>query len=69
MENKMMERVEQLEEKVKRLEGEIARATNAKKTSIVRLFGEGLMFLIFDAVVLGPIIAFVVTFLTGLAEK
>ncbi|AJG53632.1 hypothetical protein AS54_1583 [Bacillus cereus 03BB102] len=36
MENKMMERVEQLEEKVKRLEGELARATKAKKTSIVR---------------------------------
>lgn len=44
MENKMMERVEQLEEKVKRLEGELARATKAKKTSIVRVFGEGLLF-------------------------
>ena len=44
MENKMMERVEQLEEKVKRLEGELARAAKAKKTSIVRVFGEGLLF-------------------------
>lgn len=47
----MMERVEQLEEKVKRLEGELARTTKAKKTSIVRVFGEGLLFLIFGAVV------------------
>ncbi|MBE3644335.1 hypothetical protein AAHH72_07935 [Bacillus cereus] len=69
MENKMMERVEQLEEKVKRLEGELARATKAKKTSIVRGFGEGLLFLIFGAVVVGPIIAFVITILTGFAEK
>lgn len=44
MENKMIERVEQLEEKVKRLEGELARTTKAKKTSIVRVFGEGLLF-------------------------
>ncbi|CUB54942.1 MULTISPECIES: hypothetical protein [Bacillus] len=69
MENKMMERVEQLEEKVKRLEGELARATKAKKTSIVRVLGEGLLFLIFGAVVVGPIIAFVITILTGFAEK
>lgn len=69
MENKMMERVEQLEEKVKRLEGELARATKAKKTSIVRVFGEGLLFLIFGAVVVGSIIAFVITILTGFAEK
>ena len=65
----MMERVEQLEEKVKRLEGELARATKAKKTSIVRVFGEGLLFLIFGAVVVGSIIAFVITILTGFAEK
>lgn len=39
MENKMMERVEQLEEKVKRLEGELARATKAKKTKRQVLFG------------------------------
>ncbi|BCC16974.1 hypothetical protein BCM0075_1744 [Bacillus cereus] len=44
MENKMIERVEQLEEKVKRLEGELARTTKAKKTSIVRVFGEGYCF-------------------------
>ncbi|GAB6473368.1 MULTISPECIES: hypothetical protein [Bacillus] len=69
MENKMMERVEQLEEKVERLEGELARATKAKKTSIVRVFGEGLLFLIFGAVVVGPIIAFVITILSGFAEK
>lgn len=69
MGNEMMERVEQLEEKVKRLEGELARATKAKKTSIVRVFGEGLLFLIFGAVVVGPIIAFVITILTGFAEK
>ncbi|EJQ09272.1 hypothetical protein IC5_00627 [Bacillus cereus AND1407] len=31
MGNEMMERVEQLEEKVKRLEGELARTTKAKK--------------------------------------
>ena len=69
MENKMMERVEQLEEKVRRLGGDLARATKAKKTSIVRVFGEGLLFLIFGAVVVGPIIAFVITILTGFAEK
>ncbi|ACO28181.1 hypothetical protein BCA_1551 [Bacillus cereus 03BB102] len=33
------------------------------------LFGEGLLFLIFGAVVVGPIIAFVITILTGFAEK
>ncbi|HDR7798203.1 hypothetical protein P5757_06805 [Bacillus tropicus] len=69
MENKMMERVEQLEEKVKRLEEELARTTKAQKTSIVRVFGEGILFLIFGAVIVGPIIAFVITILTGFAEK
>lgn len=53
MENEMVERVEQLEEKVKRLEGELERTTKVEKTSIVRVFGEGLLFLIFGAVVLG----------------
>ncbi|WP_144610552.1 hypothetical protein [Bacillus cereus] len=69
MENEMMERVEQLEEKVKRLEGELARTTNPKKTSIVRMFGEGLLFLMFGAVVVGPIIAFIISILTWFAEK
>ena len=31
MENEMLERVEQLEEKVKRLEGELARTMKARK--------------------------------------
>ncbi|GLV64004.1 hypothetical protein Bmyc01_26740 [Bacillus mycoides] len=69
MENEMMERVEQLEEKVKRLEGELARTMEARKTSIVRVFGEGLLFLIFGLVVVGPIIAVVISILTWLAEK
>lgn len=69
MENKMMERVEQLEEKVKRLEGELARATKAKKTSIVRMFGEELLFLIFGAVVVGPIIAFILVIINWFVEK
>ena len=69
MENEMLERVEQLEEKVKRLEGELARATKAKKTSIVRVFGEGLLFLIFGAVVVGPIIAFILVIINWFVEK
>lgn len=69
MENKIMERVEQLEEKVKRLEGELARTMKAPKISIVRVFGEGLLFLIFGLVVVGPIIAVVISILTWLAEK
>ncbi|WP_242251068.1 hypothetical protein [Bacillus cereus group sp. BfR-BA-01379] len=69
MENEMMERVEQLEEKVKRLEGELARTMKASKTSIVRVFGEGLLFLIFGVVVVGPIIAFVISILTWFVEK
>ncbi|MGG0235761.1 hypothetical protein [Bacillus tropicus] len=69
MENKVMERVEQLEEKVKGLEGELARTKKAQKTSIVRVFGEGILFLIFGVVVVGPIIAFVITIFTGFAEK
>ena len=64
-----MERVEQLEEKVKGLEGELARTKKAQKTSIVRVFGEGLLFLIFGLVVVGPIIAVVISILTWLAEK
>ena len=69
MDNGMMERVEQLEEKVKRLEGELAGAKQAQKTSSVRVFGEGLLFLIFGAVVVGPIIAFVISILTWFVEK
>ena len=65
----MMERVEQLEEKVKRLEGELARTMRAKKTSIVRVFGEGLLFLIFGAVVVGPIIAFILVIINWFVEK
>lgn len=53
MENEMLERVEQLEEKVKRLEGELARTMKARKVSTVRMFGEGLLFLIFGVVVVG----------------
>lgn len=44
MGNEIMERVDQLEEKVKVLEGELARAKRARKTSVVRVFGEGLLF-------------------------
>ena len=51
MENEMLERVEQLEEKVKRLEGELARTMKARKISTVRMFGEGLLFLVFGVVV------------------
>ncbi|MCU5114811.1 hypothetical protein OCD79_10015 [Bacillus wiedmannii] len=69
MENVMMERVEQLEEKVKRLEGELSRTMKGRKTSNVRMFGEGLLFLIFGAVVVGPIIAFVISILTWIVEK
>lgn len=69
MENEMMERVEQIEEKVKRLEGELARTMRAKKTSIVRVFGEGLLFLIFGAVVVGPIIAFILVIINWFVEK
>ncbi|GAB6465158.1 hypothetical protein ACTFOZ_00175 [Bacillus cereus group sp. MYBK71-2] len=69
MGNEMMERVEQLEEKVKRLEGELVKTKQDRKVSTARVFGEGLLFLIFGAVVVGPIIAFVITILTGFAEK
>ncbi|MED3085113.1 hypothetical protein [Bacillus toyonensis] len=69
MENEMMERVEQLEEKVKSLEGELSRTTKARKTSVVRMFGEGLLFLIFGVVVVGPIIAFIFTIITWFVEK
>ncbi|WP_448162982.1 hypothetical protein [Bacillus mobilis] len=69
MENEMMERVEQLEEKVKMLEGELARTTKAPKTSIVRVFGEGLLFLIFGAVIVGPIIAVILVIINWFVEK
>ncbi|HDR7685724.1 hypothetical protein [Bacillus toyonensis] len=69
MENEMMERVEQLEEKVKRLEGELSRTMKARKTSVVRMFGEGLLFLIFGVVVVGLIIAFIFAIITWLVEK
>ncbi|QUG83318.1 hypothetical protein [Bacillus nitratireducens] len=69
MGNEMMERIDQLEEKVKVLEGELARVKRARKTSIVRVFGEGLLFLIFGAFVVGPIIAFIFTIITWLVEK
>ncbi|HDR7776677.1 TPA: hypothetical protein QCY06_002370 [Bacillus tropicus] len=69
MENKVMERVEQLEEKVKGLEGELARTKKAQKTSIVRMFGEGILFLIFGVVAVGAIIAFVITIFTWFVEK
>ncbi|BCB36563.1 hypothetical protein BCJMU51_1437 [Bacillus cereus] len=45
MENKMMERVEQLEEKVKRLEGELVKTKQDRKASTARVFGEGLSLL------------------------
>ena len=44
MENEMLERVEQLEEKVNRLEGELARTMKARKISTVRMFGKGYCF-------------------------
>lgn len=69
MENKMLERVEQLEEKVKRLEGELARTMKARKISTIRMFGEGLLFLIFGVVVVGPIIAVVISILLGLLKN
>ncbi|PGB03240.1 hypothetical protein [Bacillus toyonensis] len=69
MENEMMERIEQLEEKVKGLEGELAKDKRARKTSVVWMFGEGLLFLIFGVVVVGPIIAFIFTIITWLVEK
>ncbi|OQR55680.1 hypothetical protein [Bacillus sp. CDB3] len=69
MGNEMLERVVQLEEKVKVLENELALAKRVRKTSIVRVFGEGLLFLIFGAVVVGSIIAFVISILTSFVEK
>ncbi|MFK4422970.1 hypothetical protein ABH959_000102 [Bacillus sp. RC51] len=51
------------------LEGELARAKRARKTSVVRVFGEGLLFLIFGAVVVGTIIAFIFTIITWFGEK
>ena len=69
MENEMLERVEQLEEKVNRLEGELARTMKARKISTVRMFGEGLLFLIFGVVVVGPIIAVVISILLGLLKN
>ncbi|HDR7315780.1 hypothetical protein [Bacillus toyonensis] len=69
MENEMMERVERLEEKVKRLEGELSRTMKARKTSVVRMFGEGLLFLILGVVVVGLIIAFIFAIITWLVEK
>ncbi|MEX0417625.1 hypothetical protein [Bacillus sp. C30] len=51
------------------IEGELARAKRARKTSVVRVFGEGLLFLIFGAVVVGPIIAFIFTIITWFGEK
>ena len=69
MENEMLERVEQLEEKVKRLEGELARTMKARKISTVRMFGEGLLFLVFGVVVVGPIIAVVISILLGLLKN
>ncbi|MFZ7755105.1 hypothetical protein ACO1DG_02715 [Bacillus thuringiensis] len=69
MENEMQERVEQLEEKVKRLEGELARTVKARKISTVRIFGEGLLFLIFGVVVVGPIIAVIISIFIWFAEK
>ena len=69
MENKMMERVEQLEEKVKRLEGELVKTKQDRKVSTARVFGEGLLFLIFGAVVVGPIIAFILVIINWFVEK
>ncbi|PFB27473.1 hypothetical protein COJ27_01510 [Bacillus cereus] len=69
MENEMMERVEQLEEKVKRLEGELSRTMKAPKTSVVRVFGEGLLFLIFGVVVVGPIIAVMLVIINWFVER
>ena len=44
MENKMMERVEQLEEKVKRLEGELARARKPKRQVLFGCSGKDYCF-------------------------
>ncbi|MBH0347822.1 hypothetical protein [Bacillus pacificus] len=69
MGNEMMERVEQLEEKVKRLEGELVKTKQDRKVSTARVFGEGLLFLIFGAVVVGPIIAFILVIINWFVEK
>ncbi|MGG0289148.1 hypothetical protein ABEY30_16615 [Bacillus pacificus] len=69
MGNEMMERVEQLEEKVKRLEGELVKTKQERKVSTARVFGEGLLFLIFGAVVVGPIIAFILVIINWFVEK
>ena len=68
MENKMMERVEQLEEKVKRLEENLQERRKPKDKYCSGVRGR-ITVLIFGAVVVGPIIAFVITILTGFAEK
>ncbi|HDR7792560.1 TPA: hypothetical protein QCY19_001098 [Bacillus luti] len=69
MEKKMMERVAQLEERVKVLEEELASAKSAHKKSIVRVLGEGLLFLVFGVVVVGPIIAFIMVIINWFVEK
>ena len=64
----MMERVEQLEEKVKRLEENLQERRKPKRQVLFGCSGRATV-LIFGAVVVGPIIAFVITILTGFAEK
>ena len=44
MENEMIERVEQLEEKVKRLEAELARTMRAPKQVLLECSGKGYCF-------------------------
>ncbi len=48
----MMNRVNQLEERVKQLESELVRTKSVQKTSVIRMLGEGLLYLIFGVVVI-----------------
>ena len=68
MGDEMMERVEQLEEKVKRLEGELVKRSKieSKYRSGVR---RRIIILIFGAVVVGPIIAFILVIINWFVEK
>ncbi|HHT7236590.1 MULTISPECIES: hypothetical protein [Bacillus] len=69
MNNEMMNRVDQLEERLKWLESELVRTKSAQKTSIIRILGEGLLHLVFGVVVVGPIIAIVFGIITWIGEK
>ncbi|UYX55350.1 hypothetical protein M3Y14_07295 [Bacillus thuringiensis] len=61
MNNEKMNRVDRLEERVNQL----VRTKNTQKTSVFRMFGEGLLHLVAG----GPIIAVLFRIITWLGEK